>query len=139
MNSDERGMDIHWGDGGGGPSLGTVAAVIGIAFAVTLAIIIGKKLSDDALAIVVGAIVGILASLPPMIVLLVTVLIIGRRRREEEPLDNSQQSNRGYPPVVVIQGGSAPQLQAPGYWPAPTIQSAEYDTVAPGYRVLGQE
>jgi hypothetical protein len=138
MNSDERGgMDIHWSDGGG-PSLGTVAMMIGIAFAVTLAIVIGKKLSTDALAIVIGVGIGILASLPAMGVLLVSVLI-GRRRREEEPLDNSQQSSRAYPPVVVIQGGSTPQLQAPGYWPAPAVQSPEYDTVAPGYRVLGQE
>jgi len=137
MNSDERGMDIHWRDGGG-PSLGTVVMVIGITFAVTLAIVIGKKLSTDALAIVIGVGIGILASLPAMGVLLVSVLI-GRRRREEEPLDNSQQSNRAYPPVVIIQGGSAPQLQAPGYWPAPAVQSPEYDTVAPGYRVLGQE
>lgn len=140
--SSERGMDIHWGDGdgggGGGPSIGAIAAVIGIAFGITLAIMLVKSMSTDALAIVIGVTLGIAASIPALVILFIVILANMRNRRADDVEPMGQQ--RGYPPVVVIQGGAAPQqLQPPGYWPAPTVQSPEYDTVVPGYRVLGQE
>ena len=107
----ERGLDL----GFDGSSLRQVAVILGVAFVVALAVMVGKRMSADALAIVVGIAVGMVATLPPTLLLLVVLL-----RRERPPRENQEQA---YPPVVILQGG-APQALPPGmpqgYWPSAT-------------------
>jgi len=78
---------------------------------------IGRRMSADALAIVVGIACGVVASLPPLVLLLVVLL---RRDRKEDKAH--QEQSRAMPPVIVVQGG-APQALPPGaqagYWPMP--------------------
>ncbi len=68
-------------------------------FSVTLAIILGLRVSTDALAVMVGVILGILASLP-MTLLLAYFLLRHRPQNEQGAYPSGQ-----YPPVVVINGG----------------------------------
>jgi hypothetical protein len=111
VEREERGMDL----GIDGLGLKQIVITIGLTFAITLAVMIGKRMSADALAIVVGIACGILASLPPLLILLVVVL---RRDRKEERA--RAEEHRAMPPVIVVQGG-APQTLPPGaqagYWP----------------------
>jgi hypothetical protein len=115
MKDDERGLDI--GLGGTGATLKGVVVFLVLAFAVTLAIVVGKKMSAEAMAVVIGVVCGILAAVPTSILLLVVLTRQDRQRQEPEE-DQGRQG--AYPPVVVIQGGSSPALppgpQA-GYWP----------------------
>ncbi len=98
-----------------GLGLKHIVISIGLTFAITLAVMIGKRMSADALAIVVGIACGVLASLPPLVLLLVVVL---RRDRKEDKAQ--QEQARALPPVIVVQGGM-PQALPPGgqagYWP----------------------
>jgi hypothetical protein len=89
-----------------------------LAFAITLAVVVGKQMSTEAMAVLIGIVCGVVASIPTTALLVVWLL----RREKQREEDSSRQTRGAYPPVVVIQG-SAPQnwpmgSQA-GYWPAP--------------------
>jgi hypothetical protein len=97
--------------------LGRLGVGLGLIFVIALAVIVGKKMSADAMAIVVGVVCGVVASIPTAILL----LIMSARRDRQRPQPPANR-NGSYPPVVVIQGGapqSLPPGQPPGYWPAP--------------------
>jgi hypothetical protein len=85
--------------------------LIGIAFAVALAAIVGNRLSNDALAVVVGALCGISASIPVTVGL---VIAASRHWGREEPVREigyDYGANRYAPqPPVVILAPSQPQL-----------------------------
>jgi hypothetical protein len=115
MDQEQRGLDI-----GPGPGLKQVALAMGLVFAVTLAVVVGKQMSAEAMAVVVGVVCGVAAAVPTSL-LLVLVLTRGERRRLQDG-DQRQARSGHYPPVVVIQGGGQPALpQAPyaDYWPGP--------------------
>ncbi|MCP4538040.1 MAG: hypothetical protein GY832_12930 [Chloroflexi bacterium] len=70
------------------------------AFAVTLALVIGNRLSDEAMAVLAGAVCGVGAAIPT------SLLVIAVSRRYNEPrvhLPAQQSMQHGmYPPVVVV-------------------------------------
>jgi hypothetical protein len=111
MEREERGMDL----GIDGLGLKHIVTAIGLAFAITLAVMIGKRMSADALAIVLGIACGMVATLPPLVLLLVVLL-----RREGKEDKARHDDARAAPPVIVVQSG-APQALPPGsqagYWP----------------------
>ena len=92
--------------------------IVGLIFAIALAVVVGKKMSAEAMAVVVGVVCGVAAAIPTSILLLVVFT-----RRDRQQLDEMETRSRQHssPPVVVIQGG-APQALPPGpqagYWPA---------------------
>ncbi len=78
--------------------LGVVLLVFTAAFGLTLAVIVGERLSDQSLAVMAGAVCGVAASIPP------SLLIIWVTRRKQEP----RMPYAGpYPPVVVVQPPAA--------------------------------
>ena len=105
-----------------------VATIALIAFAVTLAVIIGQRMSTDAMAVVVGVACGVLASIPTSLLILA---VSGRQggRREGEV-----RQQREYPPVVIVNPGNnqSRYLQPP--FQAPPIQEQERQ-----FRVIGDE
>jgi hypothetical protein len=80
-----------------------------VAFAVTLAAVIGNRLSDEALAVLAGAVCGVGAAIPTSLL----VVAVSRRRHDERQVQPSRAYAQGpypqgpYPPVVVVtpQGG----------------------------------
>ena len=110
MDREERGMDL----GLDGLGLKHIVTIVGLAFAITLAVMIGKRMSADAMAVVVGIACGILASVPASLLLL---LVLGRERRGAE--NRREVGAQAYPPVVIVQGGAPQALPPgmPGYWP----------------------
>lgn len=117
MDREQRGMDL----GLDGLGLKHIVTLIGLAFAITLAIMIGKRMSAEAMAVVVGIACGVLASVPASLLLL---LVLGRESRGRE--DRRGAGAQTYPPVVIVQGGTPQALPPgmPGYWPsaAPPMQ-----------------
>ena len=73
-----------------------IVALAIIAFTVTLGIVVGNRLSSEAMAVVVGIVCGVLASVPTSILLLILV-----RRLTTDSSQRSPQQ-RQYPPVIVI-------------------------------------
>jgi hypothetical protein len=109
-----------------GTLLKKVATVAVIAFAITLAIIIGKRMSSDAMAVVIGVACGVLASIPTSLLI---VAVSGRRGEREV------QHRRGdYPPVVIVNpGNNQPRYLQPPF-PTPMMQPQERQ-----FRVIGDE
>jgi len=105
-----------------------------MALAVTLAVIVGNRLSDESLAVLAGAVCGVGAAIPT------SLLIVAVARRRDEPRVQPTMPQGAYPPVVVVTppGGQ----QRPNTWDAfppslstPmqrhfTVVGDEFDTLA---------
>ena len=103
-----------------------VATVAFIAFAVTLAVIIGQRMSTDAMAVVVGVACGVLASIPTSLL----ILAVSGRRGEREV----RQRRADYPPVVIVNPGS----NQPRYL-QPPFQAPQFQGQERQFRVIGDE
>ncbi len=94
------------------------AGLVAMAFAVTLALIVGNRLSDEALGVLAGAMCGVGAAIPTSLI----VVAVSQRRSEPRDLSAPNRTvqppmpqQRAYPPVIVVspQGG---QQQWPNQW-----------------------
>lgn len=89
--------------------LRTFAGVGAVAFAVTLALVVGNRLSSEALGVLAGAVCGVGAAIPTSL----TVMAVTRHREGGESRytavspENSGRSP--YPPVIVVSPQSAQQ------------------------------
>jgi hypothetical protein len=72
------------------------AGLVALAFAVTLAVIVGSRLSDEALAVLAGAVCGVGAAIPTSLL----IVAVSRRRDERRVQPSAPQGP--YPPVVVV-------------------------------------
>jgi hypothetical protein len=82
--------------------------IIGIVFAITLAVVFGARVSADALAVIVGVILGILAGIPTT---LLVIFIMTRQRQGLNSGGPAQVSSQ--PPVVVINATDRTSLASP--------------------------
>lgn len=102
-----------------------------IAFGVALAVVVGVRLEQAALTVVVGLACGIGASIPT------SLLIVGvLNRRNVQRRDRNRDLMAPQPPVVVVTSPSAPPAGHPGHWPA------EYTLPVPSQRqfsVIGED
>ena len=98
------------------------------AFAVALAMVIGQRLSDEALAVLAGAVCGVSAAIPT------SLLIVAAMRRREEQADAAYPRvqpppiQATYPPVIVVAPPGV-QQQWPNAW-----RSLPPSLSAPGQR-----
>ena len=83
--------------------------VLGIIFAVTLAYVIGVRLSESAMAVVIGVVFGVAASVPTSLIVL---LALRRSSGRESGGGVERVPSHTQPPVVVV----APPAQA-SPWP----------------------
>jgi hypothetical protein len=109
--------------------------VVGAIFASVLAVVVGTRMSPDAMAVIIGIICGVLASIPTSVIL-VWVL---RQKDKQVEAQFSQQGRFGhYPPVVVVNGQGTNGYNGHPYGPpaltAHTIPAGERD-----FKVIGQE
>ena len=88
--------------------IGLIIGAAAATFGMTLALMIGARLSEQALSVVAGAACGAGALLPLLATLWLTLL----RRRDEAVSDQAARSNAGYPPVIVIAPPASPALPA---------------------------
>jgi hypothetical protein len=114
-----------------------VVIIVGAVFAIALAVMIGSRLSADAMGVVVGVVCGVLASVPTSLVLVWALV----RRTQGSGTEAAARSSLGsgqYPPVVVVNPG--PGYGMSGYGPPPM---ASHSLPAPGgprsFKVVGDE
>ena len=87
------------------------AGLVTLAFAVTLAAVVGNRLSDEALAVLAGAVCGVGAAIPTSL-----LIVAVSRRRDERQVQAPAPQRSSYPPVVVV---APPGVQQrPGGWNA---------------------
>lgn len=110
-----------------------VLFVSGVAFSITLGVVVSFRMSADALAVIVGIVSGVLASVPTSVVL-VWVL---RQRDRQLDAQLSQGQTGHYPPVIVVNGQGTNgygQAQAP-----PMLAVGGTPGGGREFRVIGQE
>jgi hypothetical protein len=107
-----------------------IVLMMAIAFGVTLAVMVVKEMSSDAMAVVLGVVCGVLAAVPTTVLL---VLVLTRSDRLGNEASHEREQRRpqpgAYPPVVVIQGGTPHTPVLPpgmgGYWPGATMSTVD--------------
>lgn len=100
--------------------------LIVVAFAVTLAIVVGNRMSAEAMAVVVGIVCGVLASIPMSVIILILTHRSGRKQ-ERQRLD--------YPPVVVVNPGTQSPIDRYLPFPSPSVgQSTPRE-----FKVVGED
>jgi hypothetical protein len=96
-----------------------IIVLLALAFVVTLGVVVGTRMSSDAIAVLVGVIAGVAASIPCALLL----VVVTRRREREEEDDTYEEPryepSRAAPPVIVVTPGAQQQLPygAPSYGP----------------------
>ena len=110
-----------------------VLGLAAIGFFVALAVVVGYRLSAESMAVVVGVVCGVVASIPMSGLIL---LITQRRRETQMPATQRWEPYRDGPPVVVIQGSQPMRQQPalPAFHQQPTLASAPRD-----FRIIGGE
>ena len=85
-----------------------------VAFAVTLAVVVGQRLSAEAMAVIVGVIAGVAASIPTsLIIVWVTARSAAHSRPAPAPVEAAPPASQ--PRMVVVQPQAAAPLLAAGY------------------------
>jgi hypothetical protein len=110
--------------------------VAGIIFVVTLGIVMGTRMSPDALAVVLGIVCGIIASIPTSAML---VWVMRQRDKQEAQMAQLRPFGGGhYPPVVVVNGQGTNGYGSPLGNPALTM--GPFPAAGPrSFKVIGQE
>lgn len=83
----------------------TLAAVCGLAFVITLAIVVGWRLSDEAMAVVVGVVAGVAASIPTsLLVVWVATRSLDAHARPRPPsvMRSAPAPPREAPHIIVV-------------------------------------
>ena len=107
-----------------------IFVLILVAFAIALAVVIGNRMSAEAMAVVIGVTCGVAASIPMSAV----ILILTNRREKRSEIDSFQRER--YPPVVVLN----PVQQSHRYPSLPYHTPSLADVAAPRqFNIIGDE
>ena len=104
-------------------SLKLIITCVLLAFAVALAIVIGNRISSDALTLLLGLACGIGISLPMAAVLLYSSY------RARQARDIHPNSGQNYPPIVVISPEVSSSRPWPPFYPEPHHLEREFRLV----------
>ena len=105
-----------------------IVAVFSTLFVITLAIIFGLRVSADALGVIIGVILGIMASVPTTLLL---VFILARQHKAERPPYGLPQQ----PPVIIVNGPDKPA----GYTSPPALPIPYQTNGHRRWTVIGDE
>jgi len=118
--------------------LKTFGAVVMVAFVVTLAVVVGNRLSEEALGVLAGAACGVSAAIPTsLIVVAVSRRQGGSRAAGAERLrerERSYDTRHPYPPVVVVSPGPSQPSSRSSWNALPASVSAGMDR---DFRIVG--
>jgi len=97
-----------------------LGTLFGLAFAITLAVIVGQRLSSEAMAVMVGVIAGVAASIPTS---LIVVWFATRTTTPRAAPEAPRPAQQAEPRIIVMQQPAQPMPPAPyqnvaGYPPA---------------------
>ena len=112
-----------------------VFVAVAVVFVAVLAVMIGQRMSTDAMAVVIGVIFGVAASIPTSL-----LIVAVTRRAQERTLEERQvYRERAQPPVIVINpgGGQASPWFSPFQQPMMPPEMSGEPTRR--FRVVGDE
>lgn len=111
-----------------------------VAFAVTMGIYVGGHLSNEAMAVLTGAVCGVGAVLPATIIGALSLL----RRRDQEnaaraPSWTQQGAPPQYPPIIVVAPPASPNALPAGEWQKMYPQGFNMPVNERQFSVIGTE
>lgn len=114
-----------------------VCLAITALFVVSLAVVIGKRMSAEAMAVVIGVIFGVAASIPTS--LLIVAATRRAQEREADQLRSLREQQRSVPPVIVVSpsGGQAMPWFSP--LQVPSMPDTLDGLATRRFRVVGDE
>jgi hypothetical protein len=115
--------------------MGKVAVLLLLVFVVTLAVVVGERMSTDAMAVVVGVVCGVAAGIPMSVLLMLALRRRDREAQEAMYAQTKAQYPGPNPPVVVIQGGAPAANLPPPYYPVHTTVD---EPTHRRFRVIGE-
>jgi len=114
-----------------------IIAIAAIVMAGVMTAIVGFRLSTDALSIIIGALLGMVAVLPT--IALVAYLL----KKNQEAMAQHPQQGFQQPPVVVVSGGMMPpqyfQPQQPSAQNAPALPPPPSQSIPRKFHLMGYE
>lgn len=105
--------------------------VAGLVFTVTVGVVVGVRLSPEAMAVVVGIVCGVLASVPTSAILVWTLRV--REKQVEAQMGQGRMMGQ-YPPVVVVNGQTPVNGTTGSYPPALPVGNG-----GRSFKVIGQD
>jgi hypothetical protein len=122
MREDREGRENRW------RRLKTFVGLVAVAFAVTLAVMVGNRLSEEALGVLAGAVCGVGAAIPTSLI----VVAVSRRQGEggssgRTRMREDYEPRHAYPPVVVVSPANAQQRSHQPWNALPSSLSAPMD------------
>lgn len=105
----------------------------GIVFAISLAVVVGLRMSADAMAVIIGIMFGLLASVPTSVIL---VWVLRQRDKQLEAQFSQTRPFGQYPPVVVVNGQGTNGYGSSFSPPLPATAGAAGPR---NFKVIGQE
>lgn len=106
--------------------------IAGGVFFISLAVVVGVRMSADAMAVVIGIMLGLFASVPTSLMLIWTL----RQRDRQIEAQIGQRSFGQYPPVVVVNGQPNGYGNGLNSLPMPPLPS---NGGPRSFKVIGQE
>lgn len=104
--------------------------VLAAVFLAGLGVVIGNRMSTEAVGVVVGVVLGVAAGIP--MVLLVMLFVARRDRKDEE----QRRSANAYPPVIVVNGNGQMQPMRSQYMPPAVNYSGDGQRA---FTLIGEE
>ena len=106
-----------------------------VVFVAVLAVIIGQRMSTDAMAVVVGVLFGVTASIPTSLL----VVAVTRRAQERGAEEGRGHRERMQPPVIVVNPGGS--KAAPWYSPyqSPALPPSLHGEPTRSFHIMGDE
>ncbi|HNT74215.1 MAG TPA: hypothetical protein PKH77_04240 [Anaerolineae bacterium] len=94
-----------------GPRLARFVTLLGVVFAISAAVIVSQRLSEDALALIVGL---LLAGIPLLGIIALLVFILVKVSQREPRQHTTPQQPMMLPPIIVQMPPQTPQLPTYG-------------------------
>ena len=107
----------------------------GLLFVVALAVIVGLRMSTEAMAVVIGVIFGVAASIPTSLL----IVAVTRRFQERAVQEEQRYRERVQPPVIVINPGGAGASPWFSPFQAPALPPTLHGEPIRRFRVVGDE
>ncbi len=109
--------------------------VSGVVSVAIITVVVGTRISADAMAVIIGIVCGVLASIPTSVIL---VWALRQRDRQLEMQAGSPYQRMGqYPPVVVVNGQGTSGYGSMMPPPMPALSGASNGSRE--FKVIGQE
>lgn len=99
-----------------GGSMRELVALLALGFIVTLGVVVGTRMSSDAIAVLVGVIAGVAASIPCALLLMAVTRRRDRKvsvRYQDRQYRDHVDPHRTAPPIVIVTPGNAAPQQLP--------------------------